>query len=107
MRADSPLLKAIGAHPIASHIAYHSIIATIHPGLPRDSMTDGFVRYTSAHLDGAVSEAIVSSTHVCVEADPEVIAEVRRILAEHRDEARAEAPTPGPQSSSRESTKPE
>ena len=50
-------------------------------------MTDGLVRYTSAHLDGAVSETIVTSTHVCVEADPEVIAEVRRILTEHRGEA--------------------
>ena len=96
MRAESPLLKAIDAQPIAPGIAYHSIIATIHPGLPKEAMTDGFVRYTSAHLDGAVSEAIVTSTHVTVESDPEVIAEVRRILAEHRDEA----PPPGPRDAS-------
>ncbi|MGP0063440.1 MAG: esterase/lipase family protein [Isosphaeraceae bacterium] len=87
MRADSPLLKAIDAQPIAPGVAYHSIIATIHPGLPRETMTDGLVRYTSAHLDGAASETIVSSTHVTVEADPEVIAEVRRILMENRNEA--------------------
>ena len=86
-RHDSPLLEAIDAHPIAPGVAYHSIIATIHPGLPRESITDGFVRYSSAHLDGAISEIIATTTHVCVEADPEVIAEVRRILEEHRDEA--------------------
>ncbi len=87
MRADSPLLEAINAHPIAPGVAYHSIIATIHPGLRRESITDGFVSYSSAHLEGAASETIVTTTHVCVEADPEVIAEVRRILEEHRDEA--------------------
>ena len=81
------MLEAIAAQPIATGIAYHSIIATIHPGLPPHAMTDGFVRYTSAHLDGAESERVVSTTHVCVEADPEVIAEVRRILMEHRNEA--------------------
>ncbi len=86
MRADSPLLEAIAAHPIAPGIAYHSIIATIHPGLRRESITDGFVRYSSAHLEGAASETIVTSTHVCVEADPEVIAEVRRILLLHKEE---------------------
>jgi len=83
MRADSPLLAAIDAQPIAPGVAYHSIIATIHPKLPREAMTDGFVRYTSAHLDGTTSESIVSAAHVCVEADPEVIAEVRRILHLH------------------------
>jgi pimeloyl-ACP methyl ester carboxylesterase len=105
MRADSPLLKAIDAQPIAPGVAYHSIIATVHPGLPREAMTDGLVRYTSAHLDGAVSETIVSSTHVTVEADPEVIAEVRRILMEHRAEANPEALPPGPRSLTGEFTK--
>ena len=85
LRADSPLLAAIDAQPIAPGVAYHSIIATIHPGLPRESMTDGFVGYASAHLDGAASERIFASTHFC-EAHPEVIAEVRRILHQHRDE---------------------
>ncbi len=104
MQADSPLLAAIDAQPIAPGVAYHSIIATIHPGLPRETMTDGFVRYASAHLDGAASERIVSATHVC-EADPEVIAEVRRILMVHRDEPNA--PPTGPRSSLDPSTKPD
>ena len=51
-------------------------------------MTDGLVSYTSAraHLDGAASECIVTAGHPC-EADPEVIAEVRRILLIHLGEA--------------------
>ena len=40
LRAESPLLEAIAAQPIAAGIAYHSIIATIHPGLPQHAMTD-------------------------------------------------------------------
>jgi hypothetical protein len=95
MQADSPLIEAIAAQPIAPGVAYHSIIATIHPGLAPEKMTDGFVRYTSAHLDGALSERIVSATHVC-EADPEVIAEVRRILHLHLAEAIAPVPWPIP-----------
>jgi pimeloyl-ACP methyl ester carboxylesterase len=79
MRAGNPLLLAIDARPIAPTVTYHSIIASLHPGLPRDAMTDGFVRYTSAHLEGAASEQIVTSSHLC-EANPEVITEVRRIL---------------------------
>jgi pimeloyl-ACP methyl ester carboxylesterase len=79
MRAGNPLITAIDARPISPNVTYHSIIASLHPGLPRDAMTDGFVRYTSAHLEGAASERIVTSSHLC-EANPEVIAEVRRIL---------------------------
>jgi hypothetical protein len=73
------LLLAIDGRPVAPTVTYHSIIASLHPGLPQEAMTDGFVRYSSAHLDGADSERIVTSSHLC-EANPEVIAEVRRIL---------------------------
>jgi hypothetical protein len=85
MQADSPILAAIDAQSIAPGVVYHSIIASIHPGLPPEKMTDGFVRYSSARLDGAASELIVSASHLC-EADPEVIAEVRRILMVHLEE---------------------
>jgi hypothetical protein len=79
MRAGDPILTAIDSQTITPNVSYHSIIATLHPSLPPDSMTDGFVRYTSAHLDGATSERIVTSSHLC-EANPQVIAEVLRIL---------------------------
>ena len=44
--------------------------------------SDGLVPYESAHLDGVVSESLVSSGHLCQD-HPAVIGEVRRILAEH------------------------
>jgi hypothetical protein len=79
MQAGNPLLVALDAQPIAPGVVYHSIIANVHPGLTQEKMTDGFVRYSSAHLGGAASEQIVTASHFC-EADPELIAEMRRIL---------------------------
>jgi hypothetical protein len=43
---------------------------------------DGVVSYASAHLASAASEFLVSSGHLC-QGHPQVIGEVRRILAEH------------------------
>jgi hypothetical protein len=40
------------------------------------------VSYESAHLAGIASEKLDSAGHFCQD-DPEVIAEVRRILSEH------------------------
>ena len=82
LQAGSRLLTALDAQPIAPHIAYHSIIANIRRDASPDQMSDGFVKYTSAHLEGAASECVVNASHLC-EADPEVIAEVRRILQVH------------------------
>jgi hypothetical protein len=82
MQAGNPLLVALDSQPIAPHVAYHSIIANVRRHVPLDGMTDGLVSYQSAHLDGAASEHIVTATHFC-EADPQVIAEVRRILHLH------------------------
>jgi hypothetical protein len=86
MEAENPLLSAIDAQPIAPSVIYHSIIANIRRTAAPEKMTDGLVSYTSAHLDGAASECIVTAGHPC-EADSEVIAEVRRILLMHLGEA--------------------
>ena len=85
MAAGNPLLMAVDAQSIAPEVAYHSIIANIHPGLPLEKSSDGLVSYRSAHIDGAVSEQIVTAGHSC-EANPEFIAEVRRILMLHLSE---------------------
>ncbi len=82
MEAGNPLLMAIGAQAIAPTVVYHSIIANIRHTSAPERMNDGLVSYSSAHLDGAASEQIASASHRC-EADPEVIAEVRRILHIH------------------------
>jgi hypothetical protein len=81
MQASDPLVVALEAQPISPRVAYHSIIANNRrsSGLPLEKGSDGLVDYSSAHLDGAMSERIVSASHMC-EADPEVIAEVQRIL---------------------------
>ena len=72
LRWESPFLTALGEVPIVSTVKYHSIIAG----------SDGVVSYASAHLDGAASELLVTAGHLCQD-HPEVIREVRRILAEH------------------------
>lgn len=76
----SPILT--GLHDLAppSTVRVHSIIA-VRPDSP-PARTDGLVAYESAHLDAVASEKVVSGAHLCQD-HPDVIAEVRRILAEH------------------------
>ncbi len=78
LRTDSPILKALNEIPIDSKVPYHSIIPQIGGILH----TDGVVEYASSHLDGAVSELIVPGTHSS-QQDPDVTAEIRRILKLH------------------------
>jgi hypothetical protein len=82
LEAENPILMALDAQPIANDVAYHSIIANIHHRRTPETISDGFVHYRSAQLEGAASERIVTAGHVC-EANPEVIDEVRRILHLH------------------------
>jgi pimeloyl-ACP methyl ester carboxylesterase len=82
LESENPMLMALDAQPIANDVAYHSIIANIHHQRTPEKMSDGFIHYRSAHLDGAASERVVTAGHVC-EANPEVIDEVRRILYVH------------------------
>jgi pimeloyl-ACP methyl ester carboxylesterase len=82
IEADNPLLLALHSAPIAPGLVHHSIIANIRRKTTPEVISDGFVDYWSAHLDSAASEHIVAATHAC-EANPDVIAEVRRILTIH------------------------
>ena len=72
----NPLLPALSRLPI--EVPFHSIIGQHQPG-PRESGSDGVVRYTSAHLDGAASELVVRSGHKVFD-NPEAQREVMRIL---------------------------
>ncbi len=47
-----------------------------------DQITDGIVPYSSAHLDGAVSEKIIKGGH-SIQETPEALLELRRILRLH------------------------
>jgi hypothetical protein len=62
-------------------VKVHSIVA-VRRDSPAGNRTDGLVTYVSAHVEGVVSEKVVTSGHLCQDR-PEVIEEVRRILAEH------------------------
>jgi pimeloyl-ACP methyl ester carboxylesterase len=89
---ESPMLQALAALPLAPGIPYHSIIGNINPIGDSSRWNDGVVRFASAHLDGAVSEAIVPYTHSGCTKGPQSIAEVRRILFLHLGETMGRQP---------------
>ena len=78
MTPGNPFLKALHEVPVAPGVTAHSIIA-VQGGDPASGGGDGVVKYESAHIDGVASELVVDSSHSC-QANPFVIAEVRRIL---------------------------
>jgi pimeloyl-ACP methyl ester carboxylesterase len=77
----SPILMRLDELGLAPTVTAHSIIADRRDP-PAAGGHDGLVPYESSHLDGVVSESLVSSGHLC-QAHPAVIREVRRILLEH------------------------
>jgi hypothetical protein len=80
-----PYLEVVSQQPIAPGVAYHSIIGCAEPASSTATCSDGLVPYSSAHLDGAASELIVTSGH-SVQETPEAILELRRILHLHLEE---------------------
>ena len=78
LRTDSPILRALDQIPISPKVPYHSIIPQLGGFLP----TDGVVPYGSAHLEGVMSETIVSGSHSAMQRAT-VTAEVKRILLLH------------------------
>lgn len=83
-----PFVKAAAELPISPRVRYHSIIGNHTPELSLASTNDGVVPYTSAHLQGAQSEKVISSWH-SVQETPEAIIEIRRILQQHLVEKEA------------------
>jgi pimeloyl-ACP methyl ester carboxylesterase len=86
MTPGSPLITGLSEIPVAPGIPAHSIIAVRGDG-PVEDGSDGVVRYQSAHIDGVESELVVRSGH-SVQANPQAVLEVRRILLLHAEEAR-------------------
>jgi pimeloyl-ACP methyl ester carboxylesterase len=81
MTPANPLLQALAAIPVAPTVAAHSIIAVQGDG-PVETGDDGVVSYQSAHIPEAVSELVVRAGH-SMQAEPETVREVRRILLRH------------------------
>jgi pimeloyl-ACP methyl ester carboxylesterase len=81
MSPGHPFIVTIARIPVAPEIAAHSIIGVTGDG-PVEKGGDGVVKYSSAHIDGVESELIVPYPH-SMQAKPEVVAEVERILHRH------------------------
>jgi hypothetical protein len=81
MNPNNPALQTLASIPVAPGIRAHSIIAVEGDG-PKEEGDDGVVAYKSAHINEAVSEFVVRWNHSC-QGQPEVIAEIKRILFEH------------------------
>jgi len=76
---DNPLLKAMNTREI--EVPFHSIIGVAgHPLSPLEKTSDTVVPYWSTHQEAAESEKIVYAPHETVFAQPEAIAEIKRIL---------------------------
>ena len=85
MTPGSPLITGLSDIPVAPGIPAHSIVAVRGDG-PVEDGSDGVVRYESAHIEGVESELIVRSGH-SVQANPQTVLELRRILLLHAEEA--------------------
>jgi pimeloyl-ACP methyl ester carboxylesterase len=81
MSPGSPFILGLQEVSVASTIPAHSIISVKGTG-PAEEGDDGVVKYTSAHIDEAVSEVVVRSPHSC-QGNPHTMEEVRRILRLH------------------------
>jgi pimeloyl-ACP methyl ester carboxylesterase len=72
-------LRATSTLPIAPGVPYHSIIGRVDPRVQLAQSSDGVVPYSSAHLDGAASEEVVTSGHSVQKTAPAILA-IRAIL---------------------------
>ena len=97
MDPRNPLLPVLAKRPLEGRVRAHSIIPVKEPGEPR-GQNDGVVDYASAHLEAVDSEYVTVSGHSC-QSNPDVIAELRRILYE---ELAAGGPAPASRSPARE-----
>jgi hypothetical protein len=78
---QNPMIQVLAGVPIDRGVPFHSIIGD--QGLGDGAQgSDGVVPYTSAHLEGAVSELIVPTDHAAT-AHPLTVLEFQRILHLH------------------------
>jgi pimeloyl-ACP methyl ester carboxylesterase len=81
MNPSNQGILTLASIPVSSSTKAHSIIAVEGDGPPEDG-DDGVVAYKSAHIDEAISQVVVRSSH-SVQGHPQAIEEIRRILLEH------------------------
>lgn len=78
----SEFMHMTGNASIIPNLPYHSIMGNLNGDVPKAEMSDGIVPYNSSHLDGALSEKIISGGH-SIQETPEAVLELRRILRLH------------------------
>jgi hypothetical protein len=93
MSPGNSFIQATARIPVAPGVPAHSIIA-VDDDLPLEEAGDGVVKYQSAHIEGVASELIVRSPHSGMQAAPETVEEVRRILLDHAAASACPQPTP-------------
>jgi hypothetical protein len=90
MTPGNPFLKELSGIPVDKRIIAHTICGIRGHDVP-PAGGDGVVRYESAHMEGVESELIVPYAH-SMQARPDVIAEVKRILMENMQGYSSPAP---------------
>ncbi len=93
MSPGNPFIRTLSKIPVHPGVKAHSIVAVQKANVPLDAAGDGVVRYGSAHVEGVASEVIVNSAHSGMQASPDTIEQVRRILLAHS--AASRCPMPG------------
>lgn len=86
LKDTDPFIRAAAVLAISPQVRYHSIIARREPQVPLEQSDDGVVPYSSAHLEGAESEMIITSGH-SVQETVQAILEIRRILRDGLSDA--------------------
>jgi Alpha/beta hydrolase family len=75
-------IRALQEIPVVSSVTVNSIIAVEGDG-PVEQGNDGFVAYSSAHIEPVESELVVRPSSHSTQGNPHTIEEVRRILRLH------------------------
>ena len=79
MSPGNPFIKVLSTIPVTPGVSAHSIIPVEGDG-PLQDEVDGVVAYKSAHIEGVESERVIRHASHSVQANPEAVDEVRRIL---------------------------
>ena len=83
MSPNNDYIETLSKIPVSPKVKAHSIISVVDKTKPLEAASDGVVKYKSAHIEGVDSELIVQSPHSGMQAAPQTIEEVRRILLAH------------------------
>ena len=92
LNKDSAVLRLVGQTSAPEDVHHHNIVG-ISKGKSMSDLTDGVVKFRSAHRKDVKSEIRVKAAHSDVHRHPETVAEVQRILLAHLQEIQSRNPT--------------